>query len=194
MAKYKKYSYDQARFIPIHFDKQILPGTFEYTLSYLIDNEIDLSLFDNRYSNDEIGAPAYDPSILLKIVLYAYSRGIVSSRKIARCCQENIIFMALSADTRPHFTTIADFVPLHSLEAFDGILHPSMANMSLPMSFILSQIKRTSLKSPNTSFSIAETKSAMVVKCGRVSADNAMKMIFSWQQRAILRLETIPRE
>jgi len=110
MAKYKKYSYDQARFIPIHFDKQILPGTFEYTLSYLIDNEIDLSLFDNRYDNDKTGAPAYDLSILLKIVLYAYSRGIVSSRKIGRCCQENIIFMALSADTRPHFTTIADFV------------------------------------------------------------------------------------
>jgi len=110
MAKYKKYSYDQARFIPIHFDKQILPGTFEYTLSYLIDNEIDLSFFENRYNNDETGAPAYDPSILLKIVLYAYSRGIVSSRKIARCCEENIIFMALSADTRPHFTTIADFV------------------------------------------------------------------------------------
>jgi transposase len=110
MAKYKKYSYDQARFIPIHFDKQILPGTFEYSLSYLIDNEIDLSLFDSRYNNDETGAPAYDPAILLKIVLYAYSRGIVSSRKIARCCQENIIFMALSADTRPHFTTIADFV------------------------------------------------------------------------------------
>ncbi len=110
MAKYKKYSYDQARFIPIHFDKQIIPGTFEYSLSYLIDNEIDLSLFDSRYDNDDTGAPAYDPAILLKIILFAYSRGIVSSRKIARCCQENIIFMALSADTRPHFTTIADFV------------------------------------------------------------------------------------
>jgi len=110
MAKFKKYSYDQARFIPIHFDKQILPGTFEYTLSCLIDNEIDLSLFEERYNNDDTGAPAYDPSILLKVVLYAYSRGIVSSRKIARCCEENIIFMALSADTRPHFTTIADFV------------------------------------------------------------------------------------
>ena len=110
MAKYKKYSYDQGKFIAVHFDKQILPGTFEYTLSYLIDNEIDLSLFDNRYSNDDTGAPAYDPAILLKIILFAYSRGIVSSRKIARCCQENIVFMALSADTRPHFTTIADFV------------------------------------------------------------------------------------
>jgi len=110
MAKYKKYSYDQGKFIAVHFDKQILPGTFEYTLSYLIDNEIDISLFNNRYSNDNTGAPAYDPAILLKIILFAYSRGIVSSRKIARCCQENIVFMALSADTRPHFTTFADFV------------------------------------------------------------------------------------
>lgn len=110
MARYKKYSYAQSKLIPIHFDNQILPGTFEYTLNYLIDNEIDLSIFENRYQNDETGAPAYDPAILLKIILFAYSRGIVSSRKIAQCCEENIIFMALSADTRPHFTTIADFI------------------------------------------------------------------------------------
>jgi transposase len=100
----------QGKFIPIHFDKQILPGTFEYTLSYLIDHEVDLSVFESRYQNDETGAPAYDPAILLKIILYAYSRGIVSSRKIAQCCEENVIFMALSADTRAHFTTIAEFI------------------------------------------------------------------------------------
>lgn len=110
MARYKKYSYEQSKLIPIHFDEQILPGTFEYTLNYIIDNELDLSIFENRYKNDETGAPAYDPAILLKIILFAYSRGIVSSRKIERCCHENIIFMALSADTRPHFTTIADFI------------------------------------------------------------------------------------
>jgi len=110
MARYKKYSYSQGKFIPIQFSKQILPGTFEYTLNYLIDNELDLSIFDKKYKNDDTGAPAYDPAILLKIVLYAYSKGIVSSRKIAKCCCENIIFMALSADTRPHFTTIADFI------------------------------------------------------------------------------------
>ena len=108
--RYKDYDYSQGKFIPIHFDQQILPGTFEYSLHYLIDNEIDLSVFDLRYRNDETGAPAYGPAILLKIILYAYSRGITSSRKIAQCCQENIIFMALWADTRPHFTTIADFI------------------------------------------------------------------------------------
>ena len=110
MARYKDYCYEQTKLIPISFHHQILPGTFEYTLNYLIDNEFDLSLFEQRYHNDETGAPAYDPAVLLKIVLYAYARGIVSSRQIEQCCQENIIFMALSADTHPHFTTIADFI------------------------------------------------------------------------------------
>ncbi len=110
MAKYKPYSYSQGQFIPVFFNKQIQKGTLEYTLSYLIDHELDLSIFDTRFSNDETGAPAYDPRILLKIVLFAYSRGITSSRAIAACCEENILFMALSANSRPHFTTIADFV------------------------------------------------------------------------------------
>jgi len=110
MAKYKPYSTSQGVFIPVHFAHQIQPGTFEFTLSHLIDNELDLSIFDSRFNNDETGAPAYDPKILLKVVLFAYSRGITSSRKIARACEENVVFMALSANTRPHFTTIADFI------------------------------------------------------------------------------------
>jgi len=110
VARYKSYSYAQGKFIPVHFEKQIIPGTFEYSLNYLIDHKLDLSIFDERYRNEETGATAYDPKILLKIILFAYSRGIVSSRRIAQACEENIIFMALSCDTKPHFTTIADFV------------------------------------------------------------------------------------
>jgi transposase len=110
MARYKEYSYEQTKLIPISFHHQILLGTFEYTLNYLIDNELDLSIFEERYRNDETGAPAYDPAVLLKIILYGYSKGITSSRQIEQCCWQNIIFMALSADTQPHFTTIADFI------------------------------------------------------------------------------------
>ncbi len=110
MARYKEYTYEQTKLIPIAFSQQILAGTFEYTLNYLIDNEFDLSSFEQRYHNEETGAPAYDPAILLKIILYGYVRGITSSREIERSCRENIIFMALSADTHPHFTTIADFI------------------------------------------------------------------------------------
>jgi len=109
MARFKPYSYDQTKLIPVSYDRQILPGTFEYTLNEVVDS-LDLSLFSDRYHNDETGAPAYDPRILLKIVLYAYSKGVLYSRKIAQLCSENIVFMALSADTHPHFTTIADFV------------------------------------------------------------------------------------
>ncbi|MFA5182514.1 MAG: IS1182 family transposase [Syntrophales bacterium] len=110
MARYKPYSYSQGKFIPVYFEKQILPRTFEYSLNHLVDHKLDLSIFDERYRNEETGATAYDPRILLKIILFAYSRGIVSSRRIAQVCEENIIFMALSCDTKPHFTTIADFV------------------------------------------------------------------------------------
>jgi transposase len=110
MAKYKRIDYSQSRLLPVSFHKQIQPGTFEYTLSYLIDNKIDLSCFEELYKNDETGASAYNPSVLLKIILFAYSRGIFSSRDIARACEENVVFMALSAETRPHFTTISNFV------------------------------------------------------------------------------------
>ena len=110
MARYKSYSYDQKTLIPIDFKEQVLPGTFEYALNHLIDKEFDLSIFEDRYKNDETGAPAFDPAIMLKIILYAYSKGIIHSRKIERCCRENIIFKALSANTQPHFTTIADFI------------------------------------------------------------------------------------
>jgi len=63
-----------------------------------------------HYNNEDGGRPAYDPAILLKIVLFAYSKGITSSREIQWCCESNIIFKALSCDTVPHFTTIANFV------------------------------------------------------------------------------------
>jgi hypothetical protein len=48
--------------------------------------------------------------MLLAVVLFAYSRGIVSSRAIARACAEHVTFIALCGDTRPHVTTIAQFV------------------------------------------------------------------------------------
>jgi transposase len=110
MARYKDYNYNQSKLIPIRFSEQIIPGSFEHTVNYLIDHEIDLSVFNVWYKNDEYGAPAYDPALLLKIVLVAYSRGVTSSRRIEQLCRENIVFMALSADSQPHFTTIADFI------------------------------------------------------------------------------------
>lgn len=75
-----------------------------------------MSIFNPNYQNDDGGRPAYDPAILLRIILFAYSKGITSSREIQWCCQTNILFKALSCDTVPHFTTIAHFVSSHADE------------------------------------------------------------------------------
>ncbi len=93
MPRFKDYSYDQSVMLAISFDRQILPGSFEHSLTYLIENELDLSIFDHCYQNDDNGRPAYDPAILLKIIFLAYSRGMISSRKIEQLCRENILFL-----------------------------------------------------------------------------------------------------
>jgi hypothetical protein len=63
MARYKEYSYNQSKLIPIYFSKQILPGTFEYALNYLLDNELDLSVFDSKYKNTEAGMELPDADL-----------------------------------------------------------------------------------------------------------------------------------
>lgn len=109
MARYKHID-TSPRFIAVDLERQLLPGSFEHALNHLIDHELDLTGFDARYRNDLNGAPAWPPGMLLKVVLFAYSQGIVSSRGIERACREHITFIALSGDSAPHWTTIAAFV------------------------------------------------------------------------------------
>jgi transposase len=110
MARFKPYDLNQSKMIPLSYADQIVEGSFEYALNEIVEEHLDLSVFDKRYANDDTGRPAYDPKVLLKVVLYGYYKGIISSRMLAEACRRNIVFMALSADTRPHFTTLAAFV------------------------------------------------------------------------------------
>jgi transposase len=110
MANYKPDLSCQSKFIPIDFAQQIIPGTFEYAVSHIVDKHLDLTNFDDWYNNDNSGAAAYPPSVMLKIILFGYSRGLVSSRRIAQACKTNITFMSLSGDEQPHYTSIASFV------------------------------------------------------------------------------------
>ena len=109
MAHYK-YIDTNPKFLPVDLARQLLPWTFEHALNHLLDHEIDLGRFDARLRNDATGAPAYAPAVLLNVVLFAYARGIVSSRAIARACTEHVTFIALCGNQAPHFTTIAHFV------------------------------------------------------------------------------------
>ena len=110
MAKYKSYDYSQRVMIPISLEDQLVPGTLEFAIHTLVETRLDTSIFDVHYCNDEVGRSAYDPKVLLKIILFGYSRGLISSRQIERACRENVIFMALACGQQPDHSTIAAFV------------------------------------------------------------------------------------
>jgi transposase len=109
MAWYKHID-TNPRFLAVDLAKQLLPGTIEHAVHHRFEHELDVTAFDARFRNDVTGATAYPPKMLLQIVLCAYAHGIVSSRGIARACEDHVTFIALCGATTPHFTTIAHFV------------------------------------------------------------------------------------
>jgi transposase len=75
-----------------------------------VEEIMNMTRFDRKFNNDETGCKAYNPKILLKIILLAYARGIIHSRKIEWECKRNVTFMALSCGQAPDHSTIAAFV------------------------------------------------------------------------------------
>jgi transposase len=84
---------------------------------------MNLSSFEQNYCNDELGAAAYSPKVLLKIIMFCYSRGILSSRKIEMACKENIILKALSEDCEPDHSTISAFISTNTEAVKDLFTH-----------------------------------------------------------------------
>jgi transposase len=81
---------------------------------------LDVGRFYAPYEKEMRGAPPFDPAMLVCLLLYAYSVGVFSSRKIALACERNLAFMAIVGEDRPDFRTISDFRKLH-LEAFKEV-------------------------------------------------------------------------
>jgi hypothetical protein len=57
--------------LPVMLSEQIGPGSFAFALDYLVDNELNLNALHDKFKNDEVGASAYDPRVMLKIALLA---------------------------------------------------------------------------------------------------------------------------
>ena len=110
MARYKTYDYRQRVLLPVSLEDQLMPCTLEFAIHSLVEKRLDMAIFEGKYRNDETGRAAYDPKILLKVVLLAYSRGLISSRKIEQACGENVVFIALACGQQPDHSTIATFV------------------------------------------------------------------------------------
>ena len=159
MPRYKPVHRDPL-LLPVVLSEQVQPGTFEFALDHLVDHELDLTALDARFRNDETGASAYDPRVMLKIVLLAYSRGLITSRKIAQACSQNVLFMAISGDSQPSYTQIAKFV--RELKSGAGSA--------------FSQVFPKKVKSPVAGTAASKTLrgasfSASAKTAGRVSAD-----------------------
>lgn len=109
IARYKPCD-RHALLLPVVLSEQITAGSFAFALDCLVDQELDLSALDARFKNDVVGASAYDPRVMLKIVLLGYSQGQISSRAIEQACERNVQFIAISGDSRPSHAHIAKFV------------------------------------------------------------------------------------
>ena len=75
--------------------------------------QLDLSPFHQHYAQEMRGQPPFDVTMMVTLVVYAYSVGVCSSRKIASACQRNLAFRAILGEDPPDFRTISDFRKIH---------------------------------------------------------------------------------
>jgi transposase len=112
-------------FRPWELDKRFLfpPSVLEFVpanhlahfVRDLVREELDLSSILDKYT-EERGYPPYHPALMTALLLYAYSQGVYSSRKIEKACGERLDFMAVTAMSKPDHTTISEFRRVHMKE------------------------------------------------------------------------------
>jgi hypothetical protein len=103
VAHYEDYDYDQMIHFLIAYAKHILPGSFEYFLSYFTNYESYSSTFD-KYQQKGKEKPARYPSLMLRIAISSYSKTIPSNGQFGSPCRKNIVLMAISAEIQSDHT------------------------------------------------------------------------------------------
>ena len=100
----------------------IIPSDEPVRLLNAVLEELDYSKLTATYSR--LGRIEYSPRLLFKVVVYACTRGIYSSREIERACRENVNFMyLLEGQKEPDHNTIARFRSEHLPEAAEDLLY-----------------------------------------------------------------------
>jgi transposase len=106
MPKFKDYFQNQAQLLPPGINDLISVDHISRLINKVI-NDMDLSVIENSYLSN--GCRAYNPKMLLKILVYGYVVGLRSSRKLADRLVEDVVFIWLSGRQNPDFRTISDF-------------------------------------------------------------------------------------
>ena len=75
--------------------------------------ELDTSALHARHPNDGAGRPAYNPDMVLALVVYSYCQGVMSSRHMARLCEVDVAYRVIAGNHQPHHGTISRFVVDH---------------------------------------------------------------------------------
>jgi transposase len=111
MKIFREYSQSQGLLLPPSLD-EFVPEDHEARIINDVVDTIDLSPLRAKYEGG--GAPAYHPVMMLKVIIYAYSRDIYSSRGIAQGLKTDTAFMFLSGLQSPDFRTICLFRAEHA--------------------------------------------------------------------------------
>ena len=124
---FRPWNVDDVWLLPPSVQDLVPEGHPAHFIRDLVRHELDEWLSPVFASHTEVrGYPPYHPAMMVALVLYAYSRGVHSSRRIARCCEERVDFMAAAANQRPDHRTINDFRRRH-LEALGGLFPQVLA-------------------------------------------------------------------
>ena len=103
---FKPYQQHQMTLLPI-IPEELIPSSHMVRIIDKAIEKMDMTPLMSRY--DGGGAPAYNPIMMLKVIVYAYADKIYSSRRIAKATRENIYFMWLTGNTPLDFMTINRF-------------------------------------------------------------------------------------
>ena len=112
MKTYRNYEPDQ----PLLFQQDARDWLPKDHLVYFLGDVVDdlnIAAITSVYEREGRGYPPYHPRLMVKILLYAYSLGLRSSRKIQRALHEDVAFRILAANNFPDFRTISDFRKKH---------------------------------------------------------------------------------
>jgi transposase len=116
---FRAWLVDQPQLLPPSVQDFVPAGHVSHFIREMVREDLDLSAILDRYTELR-GYPPFDPRMMTALLLYGYSRGVYSSRRLAQACEERLDFMAVTAMNRPDFRTVSEFRRRH-LDALSGL-------------------------------------------------------------------------
>jgi transposase len=116
---YLRPNRDQLFLMPPTLQDWLPSDDLAYFILDAVD-QFDMTAFHAAYRADGVGQAAFQPQMMVALLLYAYCLGVRSSRQIERLCQRDVAFRVVAGNLGPDHATIARFRQRHT-EALTGL-------------------------------------------------------------------------